>query len=55
MDPKTLQLVLFIEQMVALAAKSVVDLKGVLAGDKTADEALADADANYQAIIDGRS
>ena len=53
MDPQTLQLVVFAEQLVALAAKTIVDLKNVLTGSgtKTVDEILADADANYQSII----
>lgn len=56
MDPKTLQLILFAEQMAALAAKTIVDLKNVLSGSsqKSVDEILADADANYQSIIDKR-
>jgi hypothetical protein len=56
-DPNTVQLVVFIEQMVALAAKTIVELKGVIAGSntKTVDDILDDADATYQKIIDGRS
>jgi len=56
MDPKTLQLIEFAEQMAALAVKTIVDLKGILSGSstKTVDEILADADANYQSIIDKR-
>lgn len=53
MDPKTLQLILFAEQMAALAAKTIADLRGVLSGssDKTTDDILADADATYRGII----
>lgn len=54
MDPKTLQLILFAEQMAALLAKTIVDLKGVISSSSTqsVDEILADADATYQQIID---
>lgn len=54
MNPKTLQLIVFAENMAALAAKTIVDLKNVLTGSssKTTDEILADADATYQGIID---
>lgn len=53
MDPKTLQLIVFAEQMAALAAKTIVDLKNVLTGNdaRTTDLILADADATYQQII----
>lgn len=53
MDPKTLNLVLYIEQMAALVAKSVVDLKNVMSGSstKTAAQVLDDADATYRQII----
>lgn len=53
MDPKTLQLIEFAEAMAALAAKTIVDLKGVLTGnsDKTTDDILADADSTYNQII----
>lgn len=52
-DPQTLQLILFAEQMSALAAKTVSDLKNVLTGnsDKTTDDILADADSTYNQII----
>lgn len=52
-DQQTLQLILFAEQMAALAAKTVSDLKNVLTGnsDKTADDILADADSTYNQII----
>ena len=54
MDPQTLQLVLFAEQLAALAAKTIVDLKNVLTGSSTKaiNDILADADATYQGIID---
>lgn len=53
MDPNTLNLILFIEGLVALAAKSVVDLKSVLdsSSTQTAAQHLADADAMYAALI----
>lgn len=53
MDPSTVNLVLFAEQMAALLAKTIFDLKTVLAGSnqKTVDEILADADSTYQQII----
>lgn len=54
MNPDTLKLILFAEQMAALLAKTIVDLKTVISGaeGKTVDEILADADATYQQIID---
>lgn len=54
MDPQTVNLIVFIESMAALLAKSIVDLKNLIQGSstKTADEILADADATYQSIID---
>jgi hypothetical protein len=54
MDPKQVQLIIFIEEMIALAAKSVADLRLILANShtQTVDEILADADATYQKIID---
>lgn len=53
MDPKTLNLILFLEQMAGLVVKGVVDLKGVISGSggKSVDEILADADSTYQQII----
>lgn len=53
MDPQTLQLIVFAEQMAALAAKTIADLKNVLTGGDTrsTDDILADADATYQQII----
>lgn len=52
-DAQTLQLILFAEQMAALSAKTVSDLKNVLTGnsDKTTDDILADADSTYNQII----
>lgn len=57
MDPNTVQLIVFAESMAALLAKTIVDLKNVIAGSSTKPVAdiLADADASYQAIIDARS
>lgn len=53
MDPNTLNLIVFAEQMAALLAKTIVELKGVISGSNTqaVDQILADADANYQQII----
>jgi hypothetical protein len=53
MDPNTINLIVFAEQMAALLAKTIVDIKGVVAGSHTqsVDEILADADATYQSII----
>jgi hypothetical protein len=53
MDPNTINLIVFAEQMAALLAKTIVDLKNVLSGSsaKAVDEILADADATYQQII----
>jgi len=53
MNPNTINLITFVEGLVALAAKSVVDLKNVLtSGDSsTVDATLADADAQYQKLI----
>lgn len=53
MDPKTVQLILFIEQLASLVATSVTDLRGVIAGSstKTVDQILDDADATYDSII----
>jgi len=53
-DPATVGLIVFAEQMAALLAKTIVDIKNVLGGasTQTADQILADADATYQKIID---
>lgn len=53
MDPATIQLVIFAEQMAALLAKTIVDLKNVISGSsaKAVDDILTDADATYQGII----
>lgn len=53
MDPNTLNLIVFAEQMAALLAKTIVDLKNVISGSSTqaVDQILADADATYQQII----
>lgn len=57
MNPDTVQLVLFAEQMAALLAKTIMELRGIISGSNTTPVAdiLTDADATYQAIIDGRS
>ena len=53
MNPQTTQLILFIEQLAALVATSVTDLKGVISGasSKSVDQILTDADATYDSII----
>lgn len=53
MNPNTLQLIQFIEQLAALVATSVTDLKSVLSGasTKTVDQILDDADSTYDTII----
>lgn len=53
MDPNTVNLIVFAEQMAALLAKTIVDLKSVFSGSntQTVDQILADADATYQGII----
>lgn len=51
MDQNTVNLILYVEQLVALAAKSVVDLKNVLVNNQDPTVALNDADATYQKII----
>ena len=55
MDPKTVNLVVFIEQMASLAAKTALELKGLIDGSsgRTVDDILADADSTYKGIIDG--
>jgi hypothetical protein len=52
-NPNTLQLIQFIEQLAALVATSVVDLKNVISGasSKTVDQILDDADSTYDTII----
>lgn len=54
MDPSTLQLIVFAEQMAALLAKTIVDLKNVIGGSsaKDVETILSDADATYQQIIE---
>lgn len=53
MDPNTLNLITFAEQMAALLAKTIIDLKNVISGSSTkaVEDILADADATYQQII----
>ena len=53
MDPATIQLIVFAEQMAALLAKTIVDLKNVIEGSSTKDVStiLDDADATYQKVI----
>ncbi len=52
MDPKTVQLITYVEALAALLAKTVVDLKGVISGSstKTVDAILDDADATYNSL-----
>jgi hypothetical protein len=53
MNPSTLNLVVYIEQLAALVAKLVVDLHNVIApaNAQVVDQILADADAEYAKII----
>lgn len=53
MDPNTLNLIVFAENMAALLAKTIVDLKNVISGSntQTVDQILTDADTTYQGII----
>ena len=53
MDPNTLNLILFAEQMAALLAKTIVDIREVVNNSNTqsVEEILADADTTYQKII----
>ena len=53
MDPKTVQLITYIESLAALTAETVVELKNLVSGNstKTADAILDDADAKYKAVI----
>lgn len=53
MDPATLNLIVFAEQMAALLAKTIVDLKNVISGSsaQTVDAILTDADQTYAGII----
>lgn len=54
MNQGTVNLVIFIEQMATLLAKSIVDLKNVIGGSstKTTEEIISDADATYRQIIE---
>jgi len=49
----TTALIVFAEQMAALLAKTIVDIKNVVSGSstQTVDQILADADSTYQSII----
>jgi hypothetical protein len=53
LDAGTVNLIVFAEQMAALLAKTIVDLKNVISGSstQTTDQILADADATYQTLI----
>lgn len=50
MDPN---LIIFAEQLAALLAKTIADIRAVISGanTKATDEILADADATYQQIL----
>lgn len=53
MDPNTVGLILLAEQMAALLAKTIVDIKNVAAGasSQTTAQLLDDADAKFDTII----
>lgn len=53
MDPNTINLILFAEQMATLLAKTIVDLKNVIANSNTKAVAdiISDADAEWNKII----
>ena len=53
MDTSTVNLIVFVEQMAALVAQTVSQIKNLITGSggQTADQILADADATYQTII----
>jgi hypothetical protein len=51
--PQQIQLLLFVEQMIAQAAKLAIELRAQIQGasTKSIDEVLDDADSTYQQII----
>lgn len=53
MDPNTAGLIVLAEQLAALLAKTIVDIKSVFSSSNTAtvDQILADADAQFDQII----
>ena len=53
MDPTTAGLIVLAEQMAALLAKTIVDIKNVLSGSNTAtvNALLDDADSQWDTII----
>lgn len=53
MDPKTLAGLVFVEELIALAAKTVADIRSVIQGSntQTVDAILEDADAQYKLVI----
>jgi hypothetical protein len=53
MASETLALVVFAEQLAALAAQTVLQVRQVIEGSatQTTDQILSDADATYQTII----
>lgn len=54
MDPNTLNIITFAEEMAALVVQTITSLKSLIGGSstQTTDEILADADTKYQSIID---
>lgn len=56
MDSNTANLIIFAEQMAALLAKTITDIKNVISGSsqQTVDQILTDADATYAEIIKTR-
>jgi hypothetical protein len=55
LDPATISLIIFAEQMAALAAKTILQIRDLVSGNSglSVDQILADADSNYQTVISG--
>lgn len=53
MDPNIINLITFAEQMAALAASTVAQIRNLISGSstQTVDQILSDADTTYQQII----
>jgi len=51
MNPNTANLIVFAEQMAALLAKTIADIRSVISGTGDPTAILNDADATYQQII----
>ena len=53
MDPNTVNLIVFAEEMAALLAKTIVDIRNVItnANTQATDQILADADATWNNIL----